>query len=302
MPELPDVEAYCAAIQCRVAQQVLNGLDVINPFFLRSVEPPLEALVGRRIGAMTRLGKRIVFEFLPPEPRGESYFAIVHLMVAGRLKWAKADAKIPAKLGLAAFRFDVGSLIVTEAGSKRRASLHLAEGKIALAAHDPGGQEPLAVSLDQFSAELLSENRTLKRILTDPRRFAGIGNAFSDEILHQAKLSPIMRTHSLVPEQIQQLYLATQKVLSEWTARLSQRYVAKFPGSGEVTAFRSEFAVHGKFGEVCPACGGSVQRIRYAENETNYCPVCQTGGRVLADRSLSRLLKDDWPRSISEME
>lgn len=302
MPELPDVEAYCAALRTRISDQRLTGVQVLNPFFLRSVEPPLESVHGRKIGAISRLGKRVVIEVHAEEQAAEPTFLVLHLMIAGRLRWLKPDAKIPAKLGLAALRFEPGTLVVTEAGSKRRASLHLAVGREALAEHDPGGIEPLEADLAGFTAQLKLENRTLKRVLTDPRRFAGIGNAFSDEILHAAGLSPVARTGSLDEEAIARLLTATQQVLRDWTQRLSERYLRKFPGPGEVTAFRPEFAVHGKFGEPCPVCKTLVQRIRYAENETNYCPDCQTGGRVLADRSLSRLLKDDWPRSIDTWE
>lgn len=302
MPELPDIEAYRAALESRIRSRRLETLQIVNPFILRSVTPEPDSLAGRKISAIARLGKRLVFAVAPTATQTETTYLILHLMIAGRLRWLKADAKLPSKLTLAALCFEHGKLAITEAGTKRRASLHLARDDVELAAHDPGGIEPLECDLAAFTAQLRDENRTLKRILTDPRRIAGIGNAFSDEILHAAGLSPVTRSHALDDAAAKRLFDATRHVLSTWVTRLSERYVKKFPAQGEVTAFRPEFAVHGKFGAPCPVCSHPVQRIRYAENETNYCPTCQTGGRVLADRSLSRLLKDDWPRSIDTWE
>jgi formamidopyrimidine-DNA glycosylase len=308
MPELPDIEAYCTALRPRIANLSLLELQVANPFFLRSLEPGPEETVGRRVGEITRLGKRIVIELVNPDhptqadDHLEPLFLVMHLMIAGRLRWSQPKAKLPGKLGLAALRFEQGSLMITEAGTQRRASLHIVAGRFALAGHNPGGLEPLEIDIATFITELRRENRTLKRFLTDPRRLAGIGNAFSDEILHAAKLSPVARTRSLKDDAAIRLYEATQAVLRDWSQRLSERYIKKFPGPGEVTAFRPEFTVHGKYMQPCQDCGAPVQRIRYADNETNYCPGCQTGGRILADRSLSRLLKDDWPRSIDTWE
>ncbi|MCB9851719.1 MAG: formamidopyrimidine-DNA glycosylase [Phycisphaerales bacterium] len=296
MPELPDVEAYCAALRKKVVDQPLENVRLMSPFFLRSIEPAIDALEGRTVRHVERLGKRIVFGF------DEDLFAVIHLMIAGRFRWLASGKHLPRKLGLAEFDFPLGTLGVTEAGSKRRASLHLVAGRAGLAAHDRGGLEPLTASVSQFGETLRRENHTLKRTLTDPRLFSGIGNAYSDEILHAAGLSPIVWTSRLSDAEIERLHAATIETLSRWTAALTAQFLKKFPGAGDVTAFREDFAVHGRFGKPCPVCTAPVQRIRYADNETNYCATCQTGGKVLADRSLSRLLKEDWPRVIGELE
>ena len=295
MPELPDLTVYLEALRSRIVGQVLAGARLGSPFLVRSVDPPLRALAGERLTAVERLGKRLVFEF------GErDLFMVLHLMIAGRLRWQRAGAKLPGKLGLAAFDFPSGTLILTEAGSKKRASLHLVRGRAALAAHDRGGVEPLACNLAEFTAVLRRENRTLKRALTDPHLFAGIGNAYSDEVLHRARLSPFAVTLRLDDAAVERLFEATREVLREWIARLRAEAGDKFPE--RVTAFRPEMSVHGRYGQPCPECGAPVQRILYAENEANYCAVCQTGGKLLADRALSRLLKADWPRSLEELE
>lgn len=294
MPELPDIVVYQHAIEHRLKGQVLQNVRLLNPFVLRSVAPPLAALAGQRLIGVERLGKRIVLAF-----DGDLY-AVLHLMIAGRLRWFAPGAKPPGKLTLAAFEFGSGTLAFTEAGSKRRASLHVVQGREALAAHDMGGIDVMSASLAEFSAVLRRENHTLKRALTDPGSFSGIGNAYSDEILHCAKLSPIALTQKLSDEQIARLHAAARKTLAEWTARLLALAGDDFPEG--VTAFRPEMAVHGRFGKPCPVCGAPVQRIVYAENETNYCARCQTGGAVLADRALSRLLKQSWPRALDEMQ
>lgn len=295
MPELPDIDAYIAALDRRIAGASLTGTRLASPFLLRTVDPPLTDFSGASVAELRRVGKRIAIGF-----EGELWL-VLHLMIAGRLQWAEQGAKIPGgKRGLAAFDFTSGTLILTEAGSKKRASLHAVRGAHALAEHDPGGIEPLMCSLPEFKKALTLGNHTMKRALTDPRAFAGIGNAYSDEILHRARLSPVAMSQSLSDEEIQRLYHATQASLTEWRDRLRDEAGDDFPK--KVTAFRKEMAVHGKFGEPCPVCGTSVQRIRYATNETNYCPACQTDGRVLADRALSRLLKKDWPRSVEELE
>ena len=303
MPELPDVEAYLTALHPRVVGARLERLRIVGVSLLRSYDPPVSALEGRRASDVRRLGKRIVFGFEEEEP----LFVVLHLMVAGRLRWREHGAKVPARIGLAAFDWSVpggdgpgGTLVVTEAGTIRRSSLHVVAGTAALADHDRGGIEPLEADLDAFRAELTAENRTLKRALTDPRRFSGIGNAFSDEILHAAGLSPVAHTQRLGDAAVARLHVAMREVLSTWVDRLCGEAARDFPE--DVTAFRPDFAVHGRHGQPCPVCGTEVQRIRYADNETNYCPRCQTGGRVLADRSLSRLLKDDWPRTVDELE
>ncbi len=296
MPELPDVTIYIETLAPRVVGQPLEGLRLASPFLLRTVAPPPAALVGRRVEALRRLGKRIVFAF------EDEYYAVVHLMIAGRLRWERRGAKPPARLGLAAFDFPTGTLLLTEASPKKRAALHLVQGRAALAAHDPGGIEVLEATPDAFAAVLRSENHTLKRALTDPHLFSGIGNAYSDEILHAARLSPVQLTRSLDDAGVARLHAATVETLQRWLARLRAEFAGRVPGAGEVTAFRPDFAVHGRFGKPCPVCGTPVQRIRYAENETNYCPTCQTGGRLLADRSLSRLLKADWPKTLEELE
>jgi formamidopyrimidine-DNA glycosylase len=296
MPELPDVELYLNAMRTRILGQKLERIRLSSPFLLRSVDPPLSATAGLRVRDLKRLGKRIVIEL-----EGD-LFLVLHLMIAGRLRWERRGARPPGKIGLAAFDFPNGTLLLTEASSKKRAALHLVRGAAALAEHDPGGIEVLAVELAAFRAALQSENHTVKRALTDPRLFSGIGNAYSDEILHAARLSPVALTQKLTAAEIERLYEAVQKVLADWSARLREEFGDRFPGAGEVTAFRPGFAVHGRYRQPCPDCGTAVQRIRYAENETNYCPTCQTGGKLLADRSLSRLLKDDWPRSVEELE
>jgi formamidopyrimidine-DNA glycosylase len=250
----------------------------------------------RQVTGTRRLGKRVVIVL------EDALFLVIHLMIAGRLRWEKPRCKIPGKLGLAAFDFPNGSLLLTEAGSHKRASLHVVRGEDDLRRHDPGGLEPLTASLEDFRAALRAENHTLKRALTDPQFFSGIGNAYSDEILHAARLSPLQQTFRLTLEELERLFRSTQEVLRDWTARLIHDYEDRFPGAGDVTAFRPEFAVHGKFEKPCPDCGTPVQRIRYADNETNYCPLCQTGGRILNDRSLARLLKADWPKTVQEME
>lgn len=294
MPELPDVTTYVDAIRDRCVGQVLAAVRLATPFFLRTVEPRPSDLVGRTVGNVSRLGKRIIVEF------DEEYFAIVHLMIAGRFLWKEPAAKIPARLGLCAFDFDHGSLIVTEASKKKRASLHLVKGRSALSEFDRGGLEVLGSSLETFRAALRRERHTLKRALTDPRLFSGIGNAYSDEILHRACLSPTRRTDQLNDDESARLHRATIDVLEQWVTRLRDEYGANFPT--KVTAFREGMSVHGRYNEPCPVCGTKIQRIVYAENESNYCPRCQTDGRLLADRSLSRLLKDNWPRTIEELE
>jgi len=294
MPELPDIEVYLDALRPRVIGQVLKRVRLINPFLLRTFDPPISAAEGRSVTGVRRLGKRIVF-WLDPD-----LFLVLHLMIAGRLHWKPAGAKPPGKIGLAAFEFPIGTLILTEAGSKRRASLHLVRGETELARHNPGGLEVLDADARQFRRALRRENHTLKRALTDPRLFSGIGNAYSDEVLHRARLSPLTLTGRLSDADADRLFLATQETLRDWLQR--QRAEAGDGWPEKVTAFRPDMAVHGKFGKPCPVCGTKVQRIVYADNETNYCPRCQTGGKVLADRSLSRLLKDDWPRSIEELE
>jgi formamidopyrimidine-DNA glycosylase len=294
MPELPDIATYLSALEPRVGGARLEQVRIVSPFLLRSADPPVEALVGRRVVALRRLGKRIVFAF------ENDYFAVLHLMIAGRLHWKLPVAPIPGRVGLAAFDFPGGTLVLTEAGTKHRASLFVVRGAAALAAHDPGGQDVLAATLEQFREALGRETHTLKRALTDPRIFDGIGNAYSDEILHRARLSPLRLTTQLTPEESERLLRAAQATLREWIERLRTEAGTGFPE--KVTAFREGMAVHGRFGEPCCMCGSPVQRIRYAKNEVNYCATCQTGGRVLADRSLSRLLKDDWPRSLEEWE
>ena len=290
MPELPDVEAYLAALRPRVLEQPLEAVRLVSPFLLRSVEPPLSAAHGKRVLELRRVGKRIAFGL-----EGELWL-VLHLRIAGRLFWRKPGAKPPGKRGLAAFDFPQGTLLLTEAGSKRRASLHAVQGEAGLADHDRGGAEPLELDLAGFASQLSLGNHTLKRALTDPRFFSGIGNAYSDEILHRAGLSPVTLTSRLEPAEVEGLFAATQAVLREWCERLCAEAEAAWPE--KVTAFRPEMAVHGKFGEPCPVCGSPVQRIRYASRETNYCVTCQTGGTLLKDRGISRLLKEDWPRTL----
>lgn len=300
MPELPDIVAYLDALRPRVVGRVLRNVTIVSPFVLRSFDPPLDAACGRSVTGLRRIGKRIVFELAdaPSDP----LFLVLHLMIAGRLLWQALNKPLARRLALASLDFDAGRLVLTEAGTQKRASLALLCGATALHACDPGGLEPLAADDEAFAAALRRENHTLKRALTDPRLFSGIGNAYSDEILHAARLSPVTLTQRLSDEQAARLADATRRTLTHWTERLRQEFAGRFPGRGEITAFRPDFAVHGRFGRPCPACGTAVQRIRYAENETNYCPRCQTDGKLLADRSLSRLLKDDWPRTIEELE
>jgi formamidopyrimidine-DNA glycosylase len=296
MPELPDVTIYLEALAARVLDQPLEKVRLASPFVLRTVEPPISAVEGKRVVGLRRLGKRLVLEL------EDELFLVIHLMIAGRLRWEKRGAKPPGKLGLAAFDFPAGTLLLTEASPKKRAALHVVRGRAALAAHDPGGLEPLDASAGEFAAALRQERHTLKRALTDPHLLSGIGNAYSDEILHAARLSPVQLTSALDDGALARLHAATQSTLQHWTERLRADFAGRFPGVGEITAFRPDFAVHGKYGQPCPVCATPVQRIRYADNETNYCPTCQTGGRLLADRSLSRLLKQDWPKSLDEME
>jgi formamidopyrimidine-DNA glycosylase len=294
MPELPDIVLYLESLKPRVQGQVLERVRLANPFLLRTFEPPLEETHGKKVTGLRRIGKRIVFAVEP------DLFLVLHLMIAGRLHWKPRGAKPPGKVGLAAFDFPTGTLILTEAGTKRRASLHLVRGEAELAKHDPGGLEVLDATPAQFRTALRRENHTLKRTLTDPRLFSGIGNAYSDEILHDAKLSPLALSQKLTDAEAERLFEITRSTLLDGLECLRRETGDRFPQ--KVTAFRPDFAVHGKFGQPCPVCGTKVQRIRYADNETNYCPRCQTGGKVLADRSLSRLLKDDWPKSIEELE
>jgi formamidopyrimidine-DNA glycosylase len=294
LPELPDLTVYLESLETRIGGKQLLHIRLLNPFFLRTAVPPIALAEGRKVAALSRLGKRIVVSL-----EGDLHL-VVHLMVAGRLRWLEGKAKPPGRITLALLEFESGTLAVTEAGTKRRASLHLVEGAAALRAMDPGGLEIATLDLRAFSAQLRKENHTLKRALADPRLFAGIGNAYSDEILHRARLSPVALTSQLDEEQVLRLYGATRATLQDWVARLRTEAKGQFPE--KVTAFREGMAVHGRFGEPCPVCGSPVQRIRYADNETNYCARCQTGGKLLADRSLSRLLKKSWPRSIDELE
>jgi len=293
MPELPDITVYLEALESRIVGHPLERTRIAKPFLLRSVDPPISAANGKRVLAVRRMGKRIVLEL------EDNLFLVIHLMIAGRLRWVPTGAKVPGKIGLAAFDFANGTLILTEAGSKRRASLWLVRGEESLEQFERGGLEVLDATLAQFAERLARENHTLKRSLTDPRLFSGIGNAYSDEILHRAKLSPVKHTRRLTEEETERLFGATRAILIEWTERLRKESAGDFPT--KVTAFRDDMAVHGKFCKPCPVCGTPVQRIRYADNETNYCPRCQTEGRLLADRALSRLLKQDWPRSIDEL-
>ena len=294
MPELPDVEVYREAIERRVAGRELVRVRLRSPFLLRSVRPPLSEAEGRVVASVRRLGKRIALAL-----EGELFLAI-HLMIAGRFRWAGPSAKPPGRVGLAAFDFGYGTLLLTEAGSKRRAAMHVVAGEEGLAALDRGGLEVLECGPEAFGARLRAENHTLKRALIDPRLFSGIGNAYSDEILHLARLSPLRWTSRLADEQVDRLYRSAVAVLTEWTDRLRAQAGGRFPG--KVTAFHEEMAVHGRYRKPCPRCGAPVQRIVYAENECNYCARCQTGGRLLADRALSRLLKRDWPRTAEELE
>jgi formamidopyrimidine-DNA glycosylase len=294
MPELPDITLYLSQLRPRILGQPLEQVSIRSPFLLRTVDPPLSATFGKRVVGLRRLGKRIVLEL------ENELFLVIHLMIAGRLRWAAANAKGVGKILLASFHFSDGTLQLTEAGSKRRASLHLVAGESQLQQFERGGLEVLEADAQAFRQRLRSENHTLKRALTDPRLFSGIGNAYSDEIQHRARLSPLALTGRLSDQEVAALYDATRRTLEDWIARLAVETGDRFPE--KVTAFREGMAVHGRFGKPCPDCGTPVQRIRYAENETNYCARCQTGGRLLADRAMSRLLKQDWPRSIDEVE
>jgi len=294
MPELPDVVVYTERLGERLLGRTLERVRLLNPFVLRSVAPPVASAEGRKVVGVRRMGKRIVFEL------EGALFLVLHLMIAGRLRWIARDKKPPGRMSLAAFEFEDGMLILTEAGTKRRASIHLVEGEAALAAMDPGGLEVLEAGPEEFAARLKQDRHTLKRALTDPHLFSGIGNAYSDEILHRAKLSPFAQTVSMSDEDVKRLYDAARSTLVEWTERLRRQAGADLPE--KVTAFHEEMAVHGRYRKPCPVCGSPVQRIVYAENETNYCARCQTGGKILADRALSRLLKSSWPRSIDELE
>jgi len=294
MPELPDIAAYISALESRIVGQPLQRIRLASPFLLRTVQPPLASAEGRTVEELRRIGKRIAFGL------GSDLWLVLHLMIAGRLHWRPRDAKLAGRQNLAAFDFPNGSLVLTEAGSKRRASLHLVSGEEALLALDAGGIDVFAADVNSFRAALTAENHTLKRALTDPRLLSGIGNAYSDEILHAAQLSPITLTNKLKPDEWQRLFDATRQTLQLWIDRLRAEAEKAFPE--KVTAFRNDMAVHGRYGLPCPRCGDKVLRIRYADKETNYCARCQTGGKVLADRSLSRLLGSDWPRTLDELE
>jgi formamidopyrimidine-DNA glycosylase len=294
VPELPDVTVYLEALERRILSARLERVRLLTPFLLRSVDPPLSAVAGTTVTGLRRLGKRLVIALDP------DLFLVIHLMIAGRLHWKPAGARPPGRIGLAAFDFSTGTLVMTEAGTKKRASLDVVRGEAALGAHDPGGLDVLTSDLQAFQAALTTENHTLKRVLTDPGVFSGIGNAYSDEILHRARLSPVRLSQALDDDEVRRLHEAARVVLTDWIERLRRDTGEGFPEG--VTAFRPEMAVHGRYGKPCPDCGALVQRIVYAENETNYCARCQTGGRMLADRSLSRLLHSDWPRTLDEWE
>jgi formamidopyrimidine-DNA glycosylase len=294
MPELPDITVYIEALEQRISGHTLTQAQIASPFLLRTIEPPVNACVDHAVTKLCRVGKRIAIGF------DNDIWLVLHLMIAGRLHWFEKAKKPDGRRTLAAFLFDNGCLTLTEAGSQKRASLHMAQGDAGLAALDPGGMDVMTASLEQFTRGLTVGNHTLKRALTDPHVFSGIGNAYSDEILHRAQLSPITLTSRLTAEEIARLHLATQAVLREWVDRLRSEAAGGFPE--KVTAFRPEMAVHGRYGLPCPRCGAKIQRIRYASNETNYCAECQTGGRLLADRALSRLLGKDWPRTLEELE
>ena len=294
MPELPDITIYLEALETRVLNQPLQKVRIVSPFLLRTVLPPLDATRGEKVVRLRRIGKRIALGL------ENELWLVIHLMIAGRLHWREPGAKLTRKFGLAAFDFPNGTLVLTEAGTKKRASLHLVEGEEGLSGLTPGGLEVLDATPEAFAKVLSSRNHTLKRALTDPTLFSGIGNAYSDEILHRARLSPVALTQKLGPQEITRLHESTQTVLRGWIDRLRKETGTAFPEN--VTAFRPEMAVHGRFGKPCPVCGSTVQRIRYADNETNYCPTCQTGGKLLADRSLSLLLKKDWPRTPEALE
>ena len=294
MPELPDIAGYITALEPRIVEETLERVRIVTPFLLRTVEPPVTQVEGTTVREIRRIGKRIAFGM------ENNFWLVLHLMIAGRLHWRPRGAKLTGRQYLAAFDFPNGSLTLTEAGSKRRASLHIVSGEEALRSMDPGGIDVLSTDLDSFRRTLTMENRTLKRALTDPRLLSGIGNAYSDEILHAAQLSPIALTHKLHTDEWQRLFSATTQTLELWVNRLEMEARTAFPD--KVTAFREGMAVHGRYGMPCPKCGEKILRIRYADNETNYCAICQTGGKVLADRSLSRLMKSDWPRTLDELE
>ena len=294
MPELPDIVVYIEALEARILGETLEGVRLASPFLLRTIEPPLAAAMGKKVRALERVGKRIAIGL------DQDLWLVLHLMIAGRLHWRESGAKLARKNAPAAFDLSNGTLILTEAGSQKRASLHVVAGGRGLKELDPGGIEVLSASLADFSAALTSANHTLKRALNDPRLFSGIGNAYSDEILHRARLSPVMLTQKMGREEIERLYEATRATLVDWVERLRAEAGGEFPE--KVTAFREGMAVHGRYGKPCPVCGAKVQRIRYAANETNYCARCQTAGRLLADRALSRLLREDWPRTLEELE
>ncbi len=310
MPELPDILVYVDALRSRLIDRPLRAARVLSPLLLRTVEPPLEACGERRVRDVGRIGKRIVLAM------DDDLFLVIHLMIAGRLRWLKPGARPPGRIALAMLEFEGGTLAITEAGTRKRAALHVVRGAAALAPFDAGGLDlqldeadyatrarrcALAELAPEFMAALRRENHTLKRALTDPHIVNGVGNAYSDEILHAARLSPLALTRSASDEQLARLFEAARATLGRWIATLREKFAGRFPGPGDITAFRPEFAVHGRFGLPCPVCGEKVQRIRYADSETNYCPTCQTGGRVLADRSLSRLLREDWPRTVEEL-
>jgi formamidopyrimidine-DNA glycosylase len=294
VPELPDIENYLACLEPRILGRRLDRVRIAGPSLLRSVDPPVEAAEGRRVASLRRIGKRIAIGL------DEEIFLVIHLMIAGRLRWEPHGAALGRRGGLAAFDFEDGTLLLVEAGTKRRATLHVVRGEAALAAHDPGGLEVLSCELAAFAERILAENHTLKRTLTDPRILSGIGNAYSDEILHRARLSPVRLTQKLTTDEMERLWSATCETLVAWTERLRRETGDSFPK--KVTAFRDGMAVHGRFGKPCPDCGAPVQRIVHADHETNYCAACQTGGRLLADRALSRLLHEDWPRTLEELE
>ena len=294
MPELPDITVYIEALEQRILGRVLERIQIRGPFLLRTAKPPVEAIQGHTVKELRRVGKRIALKF------DNNLWLVFHLMIAGRLHWGRKRVTPDGRRTLAALDFDSGTLTLTEGGTKKRASLHVVDGDEELAKLDPGGLEVLDATLGEFTAALTASNHTLKRALTDPHMFSGIGNAYSDEILHAARLSPVRLTQRMKPEEIQRLYQAVRRSLQEWTQRLREEAGDKFPE--KVTAFRGGMATHGRYGQPCPVCGTKIQRIRYASNETNYCPQCQTDGKLLSDRALSRLLREDWPRSLKEME
>jgi formamidopyrimidine-DNA glycosylase len=300
VPELPDIVVYIEALEKRILGQVLEDVRLVSPFLLRTVDPPLAEAKGKRVRELRRVGKRIAIGLGELHPDEGDVWLVLHLMIAGRLHWQKRGAKVSRPRGLAAFDFSNGTLVWTEAGSQKRASLHVVRGEAGLSALDPGGLEVLDTDLDHFAAVLTSANHTLKRALTDPRLFSGIGNAYSDEILFEARLSPLALTQKVAPDQIERLFLAVRATLTRWTEELRQETGDGFPE--KVTAFRPNMAAHGRYKEPCVRCGAKIQRIRYAANETNYCPHCQTNGKLLADRALSRLLREDWPRTPEELE